>query len=121
MPDKVGFLIGPKLRDWTRYSQWFSDKLAHNIPIMKLPAGGADGDTQKIVDAATTLANDPDIKVIVTAGTGAALACKAARKGIGNRLSLQRSEIRGSADWSQCQGPWIILPEATTGRLTTGL
>jgi putative ABC transport system substrate-binding protein len=78
MPDKVGFLIAPKLGDWTRYIQWFTAKLAHNIPIRKLPGGGADGDAQKIIDAAVDLANDTDVKVIITAGTGAALACKAA-------------------------------------------
>jgi putative ABC transport system substrate-binding protein len=78
MPDKIGFLIAPKLGDWTRYVQWFNAKLVHNIPIKKWPANGANGDPQTIRDAANLLANDRDIKVIVTAGTGAALACKAA-------------------------------------------
>ena len=77
MPDKIGLLVAPKLGDWTRYIQWFSGALRHNIPIMKLPNGGADGNSQAIVEAAVKLANDPDVKVIVTAGTGPAKACKA--------------------------------------------
>jgi hypothetical protein len=79
MPDKIGFLVATKQGDWSRYIQWFEDKLKHkNMPIEKKPGGGAGGDTQKIIDAAVEPANDPDVKVIVTAGTGAALALKAA-------------------------------------------
>src|SRR5262249_35301940 len=50
----------------------------HNVQIKRLPANGAKGDPQDIATTAINFANDPDCKVIVTAGTGAALACKAA-------------------------------------------
>jgi putative tryptophan/tyrosine transport system substrate-binding protein len=86
MPDKVGFLIAPKRGDWVRYIDWFSQELIRVRPTLRptdikfLPRGGAHGDPQDIATAAADLVNDPDVKVIVTAGTGAALACKAATR-----------------------------------------
>ena len=42
-----------------------------------MPSGGARGDINKIRGAAQAFEADSDVKVIVTAGTGAALICKA--------------------------------------------
>jgi len=78
MPDYIGFLTATTPQDWTRYIQWFNGALKHNIQIKRLPVNGAKGNPQEIAKAATYFANDPDCKVIVTAGTGAALACKLA-------------------------------------------
>ena len=81
MPDKIGYLIATKESDWARNIRWFDDKLKHkSMQKRKEPSGGAKGDSQKIIDAAVVLANDSDVKVIVTAGTGAALAVKDATR-----------------------------------------
>src|SRR5262245_48665671 len=53
-------------------------KLGHsNNSIQKGPSGGAHGKDKDIKDAARDFEADSDVKVIVTAGTGAALICKA--------------------------------------------
>ena len=82
MADKVGLLITTTPGDWQDYIAAFTDewvrKLGHtNNSIKKLPSGGAHGDAQDIIQAARDFQADADIKVVVTAGTGAALACKA--------------------------------------------
>jgi hypothetical protein len=82
MADKVGLLITTTPGDWQDYVAAFTQewvtKLKHtNSSIKKLPAGGAHGDAQKVVQAALDFQADPYVKVVVTAGTGAALACKA--------------------------------------------
>ena len=78
MPDYIGFLTATTPQDWARYIQWFNGALKHNIQIRRLPQNGARGDPLVIATTAINFANDPACKVIVTAGTGAALACKAA-------------------------------------------
>jgi ABC-type uncharacterized transport system substrate-binding protein len=82
MVDKVGFLITTTPGDWQDYIASFTDVwvriLGHpNNSIKKLPSGGAHGDPQEVVQAARDFEADSDVKVIVTAGTGAALTCKA--------------------------------------------
>jgi ABC-type uncharacterized transport system substrate-binding protein len=82
MVDKVGFLITTTPGDWQDYIASFTDVwvriLGHpNNSIKTLPSGGAHGDPQKVVQAARDFQADSDVKVIVTAGTGAALTCKA--------------------------------------------
>jgi ABC-type uncharacterized transport system substrate-binding protein len=74
---EVGFLIAATPNAWAKYIGWFKAKLTTpNVNITLLPPGGAAGDSQKIEDAAKYLAKH--VEVIVTAGTQAALACKAA-------------------------------------------
>jgi ABC-type uncharacterized transport system substrate-binding protein len=75
---EIGFLVATTPDDWKRYIKWFKDALPRATPrrIDLAPPGGAKGDPQKIAIAAAYLASYAD--VIVTAGTGAALACKAA-------------------------------------------
>jgi ABC-type uncharacterized transport system substrate-binding protein len=52
-------------------------KLGHsNSSIKKGPSGGAKGDAQKVIQAAVAFQADSDVKVVVTAGTGAAQICK---------------------------------------------
>jgi ABC-type uncharacterized transport system substrate-binding protein len=82
MADKVGLLITTTPGDWQDYIAAFTDewvkKLGHtNNSIKKGPSGGAHGNAQEIVQAALAFQADADVKVVVTAGTGAALACKA--------------------------------------------
>src|SRR5262245_55231521 len=82
MVDKVGFLITTTPGDWQDYIDAFTDvwvkKLGHsNNSIQKGPSGGAHGKDKDIKDAARDFEADSDVKVIVTAGTGAALICKA--------------------------------------------
>src|SRR5262249_24867932 len=82
MVDKVGFLITTTPEDWQDYIDAFTNvwvkKLGHsNNSIQKGPSGGAHGKDKDIKDAARDFEADSDVKVIVTAGTGAALICKA--------------------------------------------
>src|SRR5689334_15499357 len=82
MADKVGLLITTTPGDWQDYVAAFTDewvkKLGHSASsIKKLPSGGAHGDAAKVVQAALDFEADANVKVVVTAGTGAALACKA--------------------------------------------
>lgn len=82
MVDKVGFLITTTPGDWQDYIDAFTNvwvkKLGHsNNSIQKGPSGGAHGKDKDIKDAARAFEADSDVKVIVTAGTGAALICKA--------------------------------------------
>ena len=82
MVDKVGFLITTTPGDWQDYIDAFTNvwvnKLKHsNNSIQKGPSGGAHGNDKDIRDAARAFEADSDVKVIVTAGTGAALICKA--------------------------------------------
>ena len=73
----VGFLVAAGINDWAQYIGSFRAKLTSpNVHITFLPPGGAAGDPGEINDAATYLAGH--CEVIVTAGTQAALACKAA-------------------------------------------
>src|SRR5262252_4788272 len=82
MVDKVGFLITTTPGDWQDYidastNVWVK-KLGHsNNSIQKRPSGGAHGKDKDIKDAARDFEADSGVKVIVTAGTGAALTCKA--------------------------------------------
>jgi ABC-type uncharacterized transport system substrate-binding protein len=83
MVAKVGFLITTTPGDWQDYIDAFTNvwvkKLGHsNNSIQKGPSGGAHGEDEKIKDAAHDFETDLDVKVIVTAGTRAALICKAA-------------------------------------------
>jgi ABC-type uncharacterized transport system substrate-binding protein len=82
MADKVGFLITTTPGDWRDYIKAFTDvwvnKLKHSASsIKKGPPGGAHGDDDDIKNGARAFEADSDVKVIVTAGTGAALICKA--------------------------------------------
>src|SRR5262245_2409984 len=82
MVDKVGFLITTTPGDWQDYIDAFTNvwvkKLGHsNNSIQKGPSGGAHGKDKDIKDAARAFEADSDVKIIVTAGTGAALICKA--------------------------------------------
>ncbi len=82
MVDKVGLLITTTPGDWQDYIDAFTEvwvkKLGHsNNSIKKGPPGGAHGDDQEIRQGARDFEADSDIKVVVTAGTGAALICKA--------------------------------------------
>jgi ABC-type uncharacterized transport system substrate-binding protein len=82
MADKVGFLITTTPGDWRDYIKAFTDvwvnKLHHSASsIKKGPSGGAHGDHDDIRRGAREFQADPDVKVVVTAGTGAALICKA--------------------------------------------
>ena len=74
---QIGFLVAASPANWDKYVRWFKAKLrASDINITFLPPAGANGDDNKIKEAATYLAGN--VEVIVTAGTQAALACKAA-------------------------------------------
>jgi ABC-type uncharacterized transport system substrate-binding protein len=74
---QIGFLVAASPDNWTKYINWFKAKLrTRDINITFLPPAGAAGDANKIKEAATYLAGN--VEVIVTAGTQAALACKAA-------------------------------------------
>lgn len=75
---KIGFLLATTQRDWAPYITAFKRKLQTHAPVKIHPPNGADGDANAILQAAKDLANDNTIDVIVTAGTGAALACKQA-------------------------------------------
>ena len=82
MVDKVGLLITTTPGDWRDYIKAFTDvwvkKLGHsNSSIKKGPSGGAHGKEKDIKDGARDFEAELDVKVIVTAGTGAALICKA--------------------------------------------
>jgi hypothetical protein len=81
MPDKVGLLITTTPGDWIDYVDAFTNvwvkKLGHpNNSIMRGPPGGAKGKLQEIVQAAQAFEANGDVKVVVTAGTGAAQACQ---------------------------------------------
>src|SRR5262249_62391919 len=122
MVDKVGFLITTTPGDWQDYIDAFTNvwvkKLGHsNNSIQKGPSGGAHGKDKDIKDAARDFEADSDVKVIVTAGTGAALICKAEPRSL---LSMQRWGIRRSAICSQ-GGTGPILLAATTAKLTKRL
>jgi ABC-type uncharacterized transport system substrate-binding protein len=77
---QVGFLVAASPDNWDKYIKWFKAKLQalgnHDFNITFLPPAGAAGDANKIKEAAIYLAGN--VEVIVTAGTQAALACKAA-------------------------------------------
>ncbi len=74
---QIGFLVAASPDNWTKYINWFKAKLrTRDINITFLPPAGAAGDANKVKEAATYLAGN--VEVIVTAGTQAALACKAA-------------------------------------------
>jgi ABC-type uncharacterized transport system substrate-binding protein len=76
---RVGFLVATTPNDWKRYIQWFEAKLKRlnpNVEIHYEPPGGADGDAATIMETAAYLAKYTD--VVITAGTGAALALKTA-------------------------------------------
>jgi len=73
---EVGFLVAATPDNWAKYIGWFKAKLRSNANFTFVPPRGAAGDSAKINEAAVYLANNVD--VIVTAGTQAALACKAA-------------------------------------------
>ena len=76
MAREVGFLVATTPSDWAPYIGWFKARLTTpNVNITFLPPGGAAGDPVKISKAAKYLAENSE--VIVTAGTQAALACKA--------------------------------------------
>jgi ABC-type uncharacterized transport system substrate-binding protein len=81
MVDKVGFLITTTPGDWRDYIKAFTavwvDKLKHSAnSIKKEPNGGAHGDEDDLTKGAQALEANDDVKVIVTAGTGAAEICK---------------------------------------------
>ena len=80
MVDKVGFLITTTPGDWNDYIQAFTDvwvnRLGHSPGSIK-KSGGAQGKEDKIREAAREFQTDGEVKVVVTAGTGAALICKA--------------------------------------------
>lgn len=77
MAREVGFLVAAKQSDWDQYIEWFKARLTTpTVNITLLPPGGAAGDAVQISQAAKYLAETTE--VIVTAGTEAALACKAA-------------------------------------------
>jgi putative ABC transport system substrate-binding protein len=76
MARELGFLVAAKMSYWGPYIEWFKAKLQTPVNITFLPPGGADGDPGEISDAAKYLAEH--CEVIVTSGTEAALACKAA-------------------------------------------
>jgi ABC-type uncharacterized transport system substrate-binding protein len=77
MTREVGFLIATSPSDWVRYINTFKQALnTPQVHITFVPPGGAKGDPQTIAQAAAHLAITSE--VIVTAGTGAALACKGA-------------------------------------------
>lgn len=76
MAREVGFLVAAKQSDWGLYIGWFKAKLTTPVHITFLPLGGANGDPGEISDAAKYLAGH--CEVIVTSGSQAALACKAA-------------------------------------------
>ena len=81
MPVNVGFLLATNRSDWAGYLARFKRKLKNmgNGNKAKIfPRRGAGGEFNDVLAAATTLANDPQIKVIVTAGTMGAQACKQA-------------------------------------------
>jgi ABC-type uncharacterized transport system substrate-binding protein len=73
---QVGFLVATAEDDWKRYIKWFKDALKTDAVISYHPPGGANGDAAEINETAAYLAGRVD--VIVTLGTGAALALKRA-------------------------------------------
>jgi hypothetical protein len=77
---EIGFLVATTPGDWVHYIKSFNDKLNTfndvDAAVTLLPPGGAKGDSAKITSTAGYLAGN--FEVIVTAGTYAALACKAA-------------------------------------------
>src|SRR6478736_5364558 len=77
----VSFLLATTPDDWDRYIKWFRaqlKKLNKNATVTLYPADGAGGDAAAVLQAATDLANDASVEVIVTAGTMGALACRQA-------------------------------------------
>jgi hypothetical protein len=78
MPDKVGLVITVSAQHWLDYTRAFQNmwvKLGHQPNTIVRVAAGAD--PASIGRAVDTLEQDMDVKVIVTAGTQAALVCKA--------------------------------------------
>jgi ABC-type uncharacterized transport system substrate-binding protein len=75
---QIGFLIGPKRRDWADYIKAFEKKLKElgrtDAVITCLPPAGARGKKDVLKKNAEYLAENTE--VIVTSGTAAALACK---------------------------------------------
>ena len=121
MVDKVGFLITTTPGDWQDYIDAFTDvwvkKLGHsNNSIQKGPSGGAHGKDKDIKDAARDFEADSDVKVIVTAGTGAALICKAAITKPFVYASVGDPALSCSQGWTG-----KILLAATTDKLTKRL
>jgi ABC-type uncharacterized transport system substrate-binding protein len=149
MADKVGLLITTTPGDWIDYVDAFTDvwvkKLGHsNNSIKRLPSGGARGEPQKIVQAARDFEADSDVKVIVTAGTGAALACKAEltkpfvyaavgdptlsslRPGVdgtnftgGNNRQVDQAVVEARVDWMLDHGfkePFVVLGNNENGK-----
>ncbi len=81
MPVNVGFLLATNRSDWAGYLARFKRTLKNRGNGNKakiFPRKGAGGEFADVLAAATALANDPQIKVIVTAGTMGAQACKQA-------------------------------------------
>lgn len=79
--NSVGFLLATNPSDWGTYLSWFKTKLRTLNPaagVKVYPPGGAGGEWADVLQAATDLVNEAGIKVIVTAGTQGALACKQA-------------------------------------------
>src|SRR5690349_3597644 len=79
----VGFLLACNDTDWGRFIDAFTTHLNQlnpgaNPTIKYVPPrpNGADGDSVQIQAAAHALATDAAVDVIVTTGTGAALALK---------------------------------------------
>jgi hypothetical protein len=77
---QIGFLIGPKRSDWAPYIKAFEKRLKDlgrtDAVITYLPPAGARGKPDVLKTNAEYLAENTE--VIVTSGTAAALACKAA-------------------------------------------
>ena len=148
MADKVGLLITTTPGDWQDYIDSFTDVwvriLGHpNNSIMKLPSGGAHGKAQDIVQAARDFEADADVKVVVTAGTGAALICKAELTkpfvyaaigdpklshllpGVdgnnftgGNNLQADQAAVKARVDWMLGLGfkePFVVLGNNANG------
>jgi len=149
MVDKVGLLITTTPGDWQDYISAFTDvwvrQLGHpNNSIMTLPQGGAHGKTQDIIDAARAFQRDhDDVKVVVTAGTGAALICKAELTkpfvyaaigdpklshllpGVdgnnftgGNNLQADQAAVKARVDWMLGLGfkePFVVLGNNANG------
>jgi hypothetical protein len=89
---QIGFLVAASPDNWDKYIKWFKAKLQalghHDFNITFLPPAGAAGDANKTKEAATYLAGN--VEVIVTAGTQAALACKAATQANQTPFVLRR-------------------------------
>src|SRR5689334_5454586 len=95
---QVGFLLATSMGDWGPFKQAFEGALDNSHHVTYHPANGAKGKQTDIQTAANELANGTvPCDIIVTAGTGAAVACKTAQGSAANPKQLIFASVGDAA------------------------